>query len=437
MIRISLQEGTAPRIRPLHGVNLAAPIVNAKLSKRISEDLRRLHIPLTRLHDAPLDNPGMRLVDIPCVFPNLHADPEDSRNYYFEQTDHYIQNALNYGTRIMYRLGVSIEHSEHHYWTKPPADIEHWCKICQHIVEHYPDIEYWEIGNECDTELPLLWDGTWNQFIQLYARTAKYIKARRPNLKVGGPSMSSLKSGEGQYVRDFLSGCRDEKAPLDFFSWHQYSDKPEKLIAAPGEVKALLNEHGFSNAELHLAEWHYHAGWGSACTAERQNRAFESMIGPDAATFLAAVLTGWQQTPITMGEYYTASTVPGYLGYALFEPGGIRTAAYYALEQFQSLTEQEHGLNLTSSDAATWALGAAIGNRLSIWVSSFKTPQNDVTLNLGKRQINPAASRVTILDPLSGGTPYVIDHDLRWEPNQVTLEKSSGSAVILFEISVQ
>lgn len=432
MIHISLQEGTAPKVRPLHGVNLAAPIVNAAVSQRISDDLRRLGIPLTRLHDAPLDNPGMRLVDVPCVFPNPHADPDDPKNYYFDQTDDYIENALNYGTRIMYRLGVSIEHSARHYWTKPPADLERWCKICLHIVEHYPGIEYWEIGNECDEEIPQLWDGTWKQFINLYVKTSRHIKSRFPHLKVGGPSMARLNNHGGQYVRDFLSVCRDEQAPLDFFSWHQYSDKPEKIIAAPLEVKALLDEFGFAHTELHLSEWHYHPGWGSACTPERQRRAFEMMLGVDAATYLGAVLTGWQDTPITMGLYYTGSTLNGYAGYALFEPGGLRTPGYYVMEQFRRLIQQEIGLRLISSDANTWALGAATGNRLLILLSSFKTPQNDVTLNIGKRFLDPLASRATILDHLSG--PHIVDQDLRWEPHQVTLEKSSGSAVVLFEL---
>jgi hypothetical protein len=432
MISISLHDGVRPKVRPLHGVNLAAPIVNATVSKRISDDLRLLGIPLTRLHDAPLDNPGMRLVDVPCVFPNPYADPSDPKNYYFDQTDDYIQNALNYGTRIMYRLGVSIEHSEKHYWTKPPADIEKWCNVCQHIVEHYPDIEYWEIGNECDEEIPQLWDGTWRQFIDLYVKTSRHIKTRFPHLKVGGPSMARLNNHEGQYVRDFLAACREEKAPLDFFSWHQYSDKPEKIIAAPREVKALLDEYGFSRAELHLSEWHYHPGWGSGCTPERQSRAFESMIGVDAATYLGAVLTGWQDTPITMGHYYTGSTLAGYPGYALFGQGGVRTAGYFTMELFHRLTQQEHGLRFSSSDASTWVLGAATGNRLMILISSFKTPQNDVTINVGNRVLSSSKCKVTVLDPLGG--PHVVDHDLRWEPHQVTLEKSSGSAVIFLEL---
>jgi hypothetical protein len=430
MIEIALQNETGTRVRPLHGVNLAAPIVNAKIAKQISDDLRRLGIPLTRLHDAPLDNPGMRLVDIPCVFPNLKADPDDPDAYYFEQTDHYIQNALDYGTRIMYRLGVSIEHSQHHYWTKPPEDLQRWCRICQRIIEHYPQIEYWEIGNECDEEIPQLWDGTWREFITLYVKASRYIKSRFPHLQVGGPSIARLNNHEGRYVREFLSACRDEHAALDFFSWHQYSDKPQKIIDQPMEVKALLDEYGFSRTELHLSEWHYHPGWGSDCTLERAKRVYDQMLGVDAAAYLGAVLCGWQDTPITMGEYYTGSCMQGY---ALFEPNGMRTAGYEVMEQFHRLTRQERGLSLTCSEAGNWAAGAATGDQLLILFSSFKTPQNEVTLNVGKHLLDPARCQITILDQLGG--PHVLKQDVRWEPNQVTFEKSTGSAVILYELN--
>jgi len=434
MIRISLQNEKGPQVRPLHGVNLAAPIVNAKISKIVSDDLRRLGIPLTRLHDAPLDNPGMRLVDVPCVFPNLQADPDDPGNYYFEQTDDYIRNALDYGTRIMYRLGTSIEHSERHYWTKPPEDLDRWCKICQRIVEHYPDIEYWEIGNEADEEIPQLWGGTWRQFIDLYVKTSKFVKARFPHLKVGGPSMARLNNHEGRYVREFLAACRDEKAPLDFFTWHQYSDKPQKIIAAPLEVKALLDEYGFARSELHLSEWHYHPGWGSNATLERAKRVYEQMLGVDAAAYLGAVLTGWQRTPITMGQYYTGSTMQGY---ALFEPGGLRTAGYYVMEQFHQLTQQEQGLVFDVSQEGTWALGARTDNRILILISAFKTPQDEVTIHVGPQELDASASRLTILDALSESVPMVIGQDVRWETHQATFEKSSGSAVVFCELEIR
>ena len=64
-----------------------------------TEALRVLDIPLTRLHDSPLEARGQKLVDVSCVFPLFHLDPQDPRNYYFAQTDDYIQNCLNYGSK--------------------------------------------------------------------------------------------------------------------------------------------------------------------------------------------------------------------------------------------------------------------------------------------------------------------------------------------------
>lgn len=73
MIRIDVSR-PAGTIRRLHGTNLAAPMARGE---QVVRDLQELRIPLTHLHDAPLENPGMRLVDISMVFPRFDADPQD------------------------------------------------------------------------------------------------------------------------------------------------------------------------------------------------------------------------------------------------------------------------------------------------------------------------------------------------------------------------
>ena len=72
-------------IRALNGVNLAPKLHNQK-NRNMNEAYRALKIPYARLHDVPLDNPGMRLVDIQHIFGNREADENDPRNYYFKQT---------------------------------------------------------------------------------------------------------------------------------------------------------------------------------------------------------------------------------------------------------------------------------------------------------------------------------------------------------------
>jgi hypothetical protein len=422
-------------------MNLAAPITNAATCADISKSLSRLDVPITRMHDCPLDNPGMRLVDIHCVFPFFDADPSKPENYYFDQTDDYLKNCLDYGTKIMYRLGVSIEHSRNHYWTKPPKDYGKWAEISAQIIRHYNEgwangfhwnIEYWEIWNEADADLPQLWDGTWSQFIDFYVETSTILKSRFPHLKIGGPSMAKLHTREGQAVRQFLESCRDAGAPLDFFSWHQYSDKPHKIIASPAQAKALLEAYGYGSAELHLTEWHYHLGWGSDCDKTRAKLLGQMMLGPDAAAYLAAVLIGWQDTPLTMGHYYTGSNLGG--GYGLFEPVGIPTCGYDAFDYFNRLVQQPARRKATSSDPDTYVIAAGDNDHLLVLASSFKTEQGEVRFEFKGMQADPDRCALHILD--FEGVPRAITREITFDKHAMTIEKASGSALMLIECRI-
>lgn len=442
MITINIERDRASGIvRPLHGMNLGAPITNASISDDVSKSLSRLEVPLTRMHDCPLDNPAMRLVDIPLIFPLFHLDASEPENYYFDQTDDYLENCLSSGTKIMYRLGVSIEHSRKHYGTNPPKDRRKWAEICAQIIRHYNEgwangfhwnIEYWEIWNEADTELPQLWDGTWAEFIEFYVETSKILKSKFPHLKIGGPSMAKLGTRDGEAVREFLQGCREADAPLDFFSWHQYSDKPDKIINSPSQAKALLEEYGYGSAELHLTEWHYHLGWGSGCDKKRQKLLYELMVGPDSAAYLAAVLIGWQDTPLTMGHYYTGSTGDG--AYALFDTLGIPTCGYYALDYFNRVVQQSQRLLASSSDPDTYVLAAGDDAGLLILASSFKSEQGDVQFELQGVKVDPEKCKIFILD--FEGVPREITSEITFGKHSISIEKTSGSAVILVECRV-
>lgn len=53
----------------LNGGNLAPKMsANRRPFVDFSADFAALNMPLTRLHDTPLENPAMRLVDVPMVF---------------------------------------------------------------------------------------------------------------------------------------------------------------------------------------------------------------------------------------------------------------------------------------------------------------------------------------------------------------------------------
>jgi hypothetical protein len=121
-------------IRPLHGVN-NGPICFGGLVD-LSSRFRELRIPVVRLHDCEWPNPAV--VDIPTIFPDFRADPDDPASYHFERTDDYLQSILDVGADIVYRLGTSIEHTGRKYHVHPPSDIQKWADICVHIVRHSP-----------------------------------------------------------------------------------------------------------------------------------------------------------------------------------------------------------------------------------------------------------------------------------------------------------
>ena len=110
-VRIFADSAAGP-IKELNGGNLAPPLMDEELPGcDIRESFSRLNVPITRLHDVPLENAGMRVVDIPLIFANFHADANDPRNYYFDQTDDYIRNFVESGTQVYSSRGTSIAHS--------------------------------------------------------------------------------------------------------------------------------------------------------------------------------------------------------------------------------------------------------------------------------------------------------------------------------------
>ena len=136
-LTIQIDPTITGRIRRLNGGCLAPPIYSENAGKNIREEFTALRLPITRLHDAPLSNPGLNLVDVPMIFPLFHADHEDPRNYNFKATDDYIQNCIDCGTQVFYRLGVSIDHSFRKYVIDPPADPVKWVEIVSRIIRHY------------------------------------------------------------------------------------------------------------------------------------------------------------------------------------------------------------------------------------------------------------------------------------------------------------
>ena len=78
-------------------------------------------------------------VDIPNIFPNFDADPDDPASYDFTFTDAYLSGLVKSGVEPFYRLGVTIEnyHEIKAYRIYPPKDPQKFAKICEMMIRHF------------------------------------------------------------------------------------------------------------------------------------------------------------------------------------------------------------------------------------------------------------------------------------------------------------
>lgn len=373
------------KIKPLHGVNNSSRKCDYG---ELLEDFAALHPPFSRLHDTAGVCGGGHYVDVDNVFPDFSADENDPASYDFLLTDRYIRPLVRAGIRVMFRLGTTIEHEPRKYRIFPPADYRKWADVCEHIVRHYNDgwadgfhfdIQYWEIWNEPDGLAPDIepygppnWLGSAEDYYRLYSVTARTIKQRHPDVKVGGYSSCFIlgsfrdgawREGDTGFFEGFLRYITtpETAAPLDFFSWHCYlsPDNFDKIRRESELVDAMLERYALSSAQRFNTEWNV-----CVCERETTDRRYDYYVHfrseKGGANVLAAMIE-MQHCKIDAAMYYDAQLWLEYGG--LFDvPSLEKTPAYYALQYFSALYALGDAC-FTASEEGVYALAAKNGER--------------------------------------------------------------------------
>ena len=397
-------------IRPLHGVNNGPTLVTTNATAR-QEDFARAHIPFMRTHDTIGRWGGTHYVDIPNVFPDFDADENDPKSYDFTFTDAYLAPFVRAGTEIFYRLGVGLEtHWQmKRYTTNPPKDFAKWARICEHVVRHYNEgwadgyrwnIRYWEVWNEPDN--PSMWSGTSTEFIELYAITAKHLKRCFPALKVGGygscgfyglnhSERRGAAGAEWGFYADFirwydelLARCarKDDPVPLDFFSFHLYTEDPREHKLHADYAQKKLNEHGLAATELINDEWNAISladDWSGRGVAEAFGKETHA-----SAAYIAAVLSVMQrETTLSKAMFYCARPQDGGFG-TLFHANKKPTTAFEALVAFDALYGLGTSVGVTSDCRDVYALAAKDAKgRQRVLITNFTDRERTVDLKFG------------------------------------------------------
>jgi len=338
-------------MKPLHGVN-NAPIRVMPDSKQ--GEFASAGIPFMRTHDTAGMWGGSHYVDIPNVFPNFDADENDPASYDFAFTDAFFKPVVAAGTKVFYRLGVTIEnyYTVKAYNIAPPKDYAKWARICEHVVRHYNEgwangfrwnIEYWEVWNE--PENPPLWSGTRQEYFDLYKVAAKHLKKCFPHLKIGGyggcgfyslDPENAMERGSfygtfAPWFEDFLDFARTEGCPLDFYSWHLYSDKPERIMRHADYARRTLDAKGFAKTESIFNEWNY-----MAPSVSMDRWIFDNMKETPGAAYCAAAFALMQYGSIDVACYYDAMPPRAYCG-LFYSPSGRTTPCFEAFRAYNEL----------------------------------------------------------------------------------------------------
>lgn len=119
-------------------------------------------------------------------------------------------------------------------WAHPPKDPKKWGELVyqwvKHCVEKYGREEvaswWWEVWNEPDIGY---WQGTPEQYFEIYDHAADAVKRALPAIRIGGPTTTGPKNEKAaKFLRDFLQHAVSGKnyatgkigSPLDYISFH-------------------------------------------------------------------------------------------------------------------------------------------------------------------------------------------------------------------------
>ena len=372
-VKVDFAQAVGP-VRPMHGAGQPPQI---GYDYKLFRYLKEAGIPYSRLHDVGGAYGKNIYVDIPNLFRDFDADENDPKSYDFAFTDHLLKELIANGVEPYFRLGITIENRAdiRAYRTFPPKDAEKWARICEHVVRHYTEgwangfkwkITYWEIWNE--PEGKSMWKGTCDDYFRLYEASSKHLKKCFPHLKIGGYGHCGFYAGVGsdnvpaanssprtkyfvECSHKFLAAARDNKWPLDFFSYHSYS-APTEAMRQVRFADEHLNQYGFTadKCERVFNEWlpyvnHDHLG--SALQAAG----------------VAAELLALQNGPCDVACIYDARCGVGNYS-PLFNPLTYKPhKAYYAFTAFNELRKRGTAVAAQATGDKNLYVAAAKGGK--------------------------------------------------------------------------
>ncbi len=244
------------------------------LRESYRDDLRAVHAATgfryVRFHAILHDEMGVYNVD-------EHGQPV----YNFAYVDQVYDGLLKNGVKPLVEISFMPKQlafnpdALHPFWYKqnvsPPKSMEAWDALmtafAKHLIARYGEQEvatwYFEVWNEPNIDF---WNGIPRQesYFELYAHTARALKAVSPKLRVGGPATAAA-----QWIPAFLAYTAKNHVPVDFVSTHGYADdtvenlfhtdepiaKDDRVYRAVAMVRGQIDSSATPHLPLFWTEW--------------------------------------------------------------------------------------------------------------------------------------------------------------------------------------
>ncbi|KQR12630.1 beta-xylosidase [Xanthomonas sp. Leaf148] len=277
------------------------------------------------------------------------------------------------------------------YWkgnTSHP-DPAKWTQLIDAYVRHIRDRYgadevrqwYFEVWNE--PNLKDFWENADQQaYFDLYANTARTIKAIDPQLRVGGPSTAGA-----DWVPELLAFVAKNTLPIDFVTTHTYgvdggfldedgkqdvklSASPDAIVGDVRRVHAQIKASAFPQLPLYFTEW-------SSSYTPRDYVHDSYISAPYILTKLKQVqglvqgMSYWTYTDLF--EEPGPPPTPFHGGFGLMNREGIRKPAWFAYKYLNAL----QGREIPLPDAH--ALAAVDGKRIAALVWDWQQPVQAVS----------------------------------------------------------
>lgn len=410
-------------IKHILGVNIG-PIPAGKDPRNadLTQAYKDIGVRLVRTHDF------YDALDMAVMYPDRTKDTTDPRSYDFKASDRAWRAITEGGFEPYLRLGDSWNNA------RPPAgslERSNWVKAAVEVIRHYregkwngfkTDFRFVEIWNEPDMQQFWPRPHTPLEFYQLFDDTSHAIKKAFPQLMVGGPAVTQagfmIEAGR-KWLKDFINSVSQRKVPLDFFSWHMYSNDPGEYARAATYYRSLLDGGGLGRTVMHITEWNTDIH----NIPEKSPLALELRTGGRGASILTAAWIELLHNNIEISTFYRGPdpdiNAPSFYGMFYADGKPKKTALAFSLWsrmldyteelQINSILPQSVSMLAGKNSKGEVALLVANTAEVAVPVSvdiTFKGDIKKITRytvddSSEKIQINTTASLVIELRPYS------------------------------------